>query len=344
MKQVKLFPVLILWVSVFGCRGGNRVTGPPGYEIPPPTDLRIIYPHNEYERLVGDGVILTVEAKVLKLLSSTPWPPPPEDISRVECFVEGRLAVRLGPSDLAHGPVGGHESSFDALNHWYFSCPITDFGAPGRNKTIRVRVWRGEKYADATTTFDYDNAALRRLALDYLHYPDCDRRGRMALGPNKTIYYLNEAPYMQDLIDYTLREYIGPRAKLNFLPTQDERKRPLIVYVKNDCCGVVGWELDPKNPYASTVAYLGVDAGPVAAHEWLHAAVVCHETGHALGLPHDAPGYPHADPRFKCSCMTNAISPEDPNCIGGLRLHPYQQKALQMLYAKPPGTNWCREQ
>lgn len=236
--------ILPLW----GCSSKDSTTSPPGFEIPPPIGLEIIHPASDVERLVGDGVIWTVEGKVRKLVTSRPWPPSPDDITKVECFIDGKLVDQLGPEDIspAHFENVSPSPDEDPLGYWYFACNITDFGTPGRGKQLLMRVWRKNKYAEATTTFDYDNEALRREALNYMIFPFMNEEGKRERMARSTIYYLNQEPKIQELIDYTLQEFIGPRAKLKFIPTQDESKRPLLIYLKDDGCGVVDvLEWDP---------------------------------------------------------------------------------------------------
>ncbi len=315
--------VLGLIILSIGCRE-QQYSVSEDFKNQPPQNLKILNPDDERAWVVGDSTILDVITRVQKRYLNAEWPPSPDDITKIECAIENEVRIELQPEDTFKQFSWSYEvDPVFSQYYWYFRCSFREFGRPGHHKKLMVRVWRGTRHAETTAFLDYDNEELRRLAVRYIVEGFA---GRVARFPSRRIYYYNEDPSIQDEIDEVLQEYMGPRFRLTFIPVNNPNIRPLIWFPKGECCAVLGGgEISPYNKYVLLVVRLGVDDDK---------ATICHEVGHIFGLWHD-------DARWydwPINCMSSGDVYEDqPYKDAVYLLHPYQQKAVQLIYSHPPG-------
>lgn len=355
-RTIRLLGVLVL-VAALGCRGGDRFPLIPGS----PVKVEILYPVMEIHRLVGsDTGYLTVYARF-------------QGATRAECLYDGRVFAAAGVGEPGQGeawvyrescpgePVTSENCLADQSTcgtdlHEYIKlrCILRHFGGPGRH-VLTVRAMQGAYVGEASVEMLHDDARLEALALDYIRLnmagvgPAADPHACIARLSDTTVYVRNDVgPEVQPLLEDMLRNYMEPATGLRFVFTDRLDVRPLIVYLEGGpgaggCTqrGYPGPDVNPANPYETWCWALKVGRrGPPPADVQAYFSrmdLYMHETGHAVGFPHDAtdcvPGSSACgDPRFCCSFMGN--------CGGLLTVHAYQQRAIRMVYGKPPGYCW----
>ena len=319
-----------LWVAAWGCRGGDpgldTLPDEPFHPKPVPLTIKF-WQMEEPDNVVGDGTIWQVRFYVEKLdKGDNRWPP--NYIDKVECFVGGKLVDAYDPHDLNPEDIwsGYYSHTWDnrsLLDAWGFTCEVGYFGRSEGRKKVKVRIWNGDLPSEAVGYFEYNNAKLERITRNFLQQRDSPP----IRYPGRRIYYLVEHTETQSVVDWTLA-YMGKRFGLTFISTRDYAVRPLLIFVKGHCCGAFYNSIYPTefgpNTYEIYLAAVGVDEGPGT-----HPFVTCHEVGHVFQLPHQ-----YAGNYYRGSCMA------DDGTDVGPRLHPYQQKAVQMIYSKPPGYSW----
>ncbi len=349
----KIYVLAMLMFSLAfpgGCKKSSQSILPEFPKKPPKVVIgtpRVSYPYN----VVGSESVLDVGFCVEKFLED-PWPPP--NFDRVECFVGDRRVAAYRPADVIHpeamnaeeaiylGQIADISKLEKGKWYWCLSCgrglTSKDFGPPGHNKTLTVRVWNGNQYGEDTILFDYDDAELEQAAREYIHnnmlgYP---WRGTLSIERfiSKKIYYYSEGTVIDDLIDFTVK-WMGRRLGLTFIKTNDPTVRPLIYYRKNLCCGLYEGDGPPNIPFARNFAVVGADRGVRPPTFWGisgYIQIICHETGHAIGLPHDN------EVVYWDSCMQSSAYEDHPRVQ--FILHAFQQRAVRMVYNKPPGYDW----
>ena len=336
--------VFVLSVSA-GCKKSSQSILPEFPKKPPKVIIGTPGQSSPYN-LVGSDTILDVGFGVEKF-SEDPWPPP--NFDRVECYIDGRRVASYRPADVIHPQEMNYEemiylgqivdfSRFESGKwYWYLSCgrglTAKDFGPPGHNKTLTVRVWYGDVYGEDTVFFDYDDDALDQAACEYIHhnmlgYPRATNR---YIRPYSTtrIYYTTQGTVIDDLIDVTLR-WMGKRLGITFIKTNNMDAWPLFLFLKNECCGAAF-----EGDWGDNVFAIGADLGIPPPDFWAisgYANIICHETGHGLGLPHDN------EEQYFDSCMQVDALPDHPN--NQLILHAYQQRAFHMGYQQPVDYDW----
>ncbi|GBC85728.1 hypothetical protein HRbin11_02178 [bacterium HR11] len=328
------------WLWGFGvvlaagaCRREN-LTMPMIPARPPRFEIR--YPLNYPANLVGDGTILSIEGA---LEGAVPVQRPEDVVDRFELIIDGRRVGIFAPSQVVDEAFCT-ELGLVGCKGWPLLIDVREFGAPGRGKRLVLRAWKGSLMTEVALEFHYDNADLQQKALEFI------RTRMVGTNPEKwnpeyrthrmsdvTIYYKNEIPYYRDLIRRTLEDFVSKWTGLRFIETDREDVRPLIIYPHNGiCCGATPKGENPANPYEITLALLSVDKGRLPPKLQLDdLAIIAHETGHAIGLPHTE--CVNGDHDFMADrCPYSKAS--------GLHLHPYQQMAVKMVYSKPPGYSW----
>ncbi len=335
-----------------GCKKAIETPSTPTIAEQPVVVITTPRPEPPYT-IVGSETVLDVSFAVKKYREEK-WPP--HFFDRVECLVDGRVVRSYRPADVIHPEAMNLEELIyvgqsadlsrlemnDYFSYWHLSCgpglTSKDFGPPGHNKTLTVRVWNGNRYGEDTILFDYDDAELEQAAREYIHnnmlgYP---WRGTLSIERfiSKRIYYYSEGTVIDDLIDFTVK-WMGRRLGLTFIKTHDPTVRPLIYYRKNLCCGLYEGDGPPNIPFARNFAVVGADRGVRPPTFWGisgYIQIICHETGHAIGLPHDN------EVVYWDSCMQSSAYEDHPRVQ--FILHAFQQRAVRMVYNKPPGYDW----
>ncbi len=337
-KRTGICIILILLFSVVNhsCRNSGNPVQPsqenqnthPWVPIVVIGTPRLEAPYN----IVGSDTVLDVGFGVARFPYEWDYWPPPR-VDRIECFIDGRRVTSYRPDEVIHPDEMNYEemiyigeiadpSSFEEYSRlydfWTFSCgrglTANDFGTPGHNKKLTVRVWNGNVYGEDTILFDYDDAELDQVACEYIKTNPWV--GGVSFSTRR-IYYATQGTVIDDLIDTTLR-WMGKRLGIAFVRTNDLSLYPVLYFLKNQCCGIMGGD------YGRYVVPIGADTGVVPPNFWAipgYARIICHETGHGIGLPHDN------EKQYLYSCMQAGRNQ--------LILYPFQQRAFRMLLERP---------
>ena len=307
------FIIWCVWVN--GCQRQNPYA--PDY-TPKAPKVIIRYPKEEfeYQRVVGDDTMMDIEGYIGGV--DKQWPP--RNFDRVEIYVEGRLDGILYPED-----VGERAISYGWPPYvWFFRYTIRQFErGPKRSVLVEVRTVRGDDTKRATIELLYDNERVRELAYERVLRVGCEPGMRFPRMASRRIYWTTEYQNAEKIeaTRYALN-FMAEHLGLEFIHTQDRSRRPIIIFLKNRCCGCCSYGgnySSLSNDSGILVAYVAADSGIKGTG---YKTIVCHEVGHAIGLPHDDAG----------SCMDNR---DDDDNRRGLRLWPYQQYAIRRMYSVP---------
>ena len=303
---------------MLGCRKNNPYAP---NTIPEAPEVVIEYPRYEYQRVVGDGVIMDIEGYFTSTVDR--WPP--DNIDRLEVYVDGKLDGVILPNEVGWTPF------LQGKYRWFFRYAIRNIrSGPARSITVEVRTVRGNDSKSATVELIYDNERLRELA-DRRVVRCRNGRELVRMASKRIYYYLPDFdhPEMAKVVREAL-DFMEERLGLRFIRTEDRSRRPILIFKKNSCCG---YDWIEYSKYGGLVGYVHADSSHAVLDNYLTRitarAIVCHEVGHGVGLPHD---------RDAGSCMDNGQvynADGSQNNFDGLRLWPYQQLGIRLIYSVP---------
>ncbi len=313
LRNIVLFSVLMMGIMTDGCQRQNPyapITGPKAPEV------FIEYPRFDYQRVIGDNSIMDVQGYFYGVTKE--WPP--WNIDRLEVYVEGELYLVILPEELTIPP-------YEDLGHirWPFRFEIKRFRkGPKRSVTVEIRSVRGNDTKSATIELLYNNERVRELAYERVLRVGCEPGMRFPRMASRRIYWTTEYQNAEKIeaTRYAL-DFMAEHLGLEFIHTQDRSRRPIIIFLKNRCCSCCSYGgnySSLSNDSGFLVAYVAADSG--VKNIYGYASTVCHEVGHAIGLPHD---------RDAGSCMDYGGGENS----DGLRLWPYQQYAIRRMYSVP---------
>ncbi len=189
---------------------------------------------------------------------------------------------------------------------------------------IRARSMGGE--ARKTIIVEVNSQRLEDLALDYIHkFWDRDGYGRYIRLASRSVFYIIKGKNEKLVNEYrnmAIREYLIPWTGLNFIETNHENKDPLLVLNilpelnKSYLAVRYGTPIKKCEVYTDEIPGIGIDAFLL---ESLTGTLLC------IGL--------------------NYIKdPNEQSIVGwysaNMILHPYQMKAIRMVYSKPFGAEF----
>jgi len=205
---------------------------------------------------------------------------------------------------------------------WDFHLDINnDFSTPGRKNIIIRGLNQGES-TDVTLEIINDENELRNQAIQFIHSdwikaPD----GGLARLIKTNVYVINENfPEIQNIIIAALG-YMEEWTRLHFIFVHHENVTPIIIMRKVPEA-VLGTSPTPIPAITQVLIRIG-DRFIIFGYAY-NVKSLCHEMGHAIGIA----GHPHDG-----SIMETSTPNIDPPIF-----HPYQQKAVTIVYSMPPGS------
>lgn len=198
-----------------------------------------------------------------------------------------------------------------------FVIDISDFGAPGQ-KALTIRAGNEIGTTEESLIIKNNDSILTSEAMQFVQHNWSKTYDGILIRFNKKTIFVKNKNFPEIQADFNRGfEYWEKWSGLQFIITEKDDVRPIIFLEK-----------DPSGLSAAP----GFEKGVVTLSDFVlslnetrRLVTICHEIGHAIGIM----GHP-----IDGSIMDVTV----PENLEKVRFHPYQQKAVKIVYSKPPGS------
>ncbi|OGF68119.1 MAG: hypothetical protein A2Y62_07025 [Candidatus Fischerbacteria bacterium RBG_13_37_8] len=277
---------LLCLILAVGCDRSSQPTAPePPLDLAPPA-IKIQFPNEYPDNLVGRNVVLSVEAGIIR----ANW---------VQAIIDDRVVAV------------GERVQFGYL------IDVSDFGTQGQ-KALTIRAGNEVGTAEESLTIKNNDSILTSEAMQFIQDYWSKTYDGILIRFNKTTIFVKNKNFPEIQNDFNKAlEYWEKWSGLQFIITEKDDVRPIIFIEKS-----------PKGPAGGggfETALILLNDFVLSLNETRRLRVICHEIGHAIGIM----GHP-----IDGSIMDGTV----PGNLEKVRFHPYQQKAVKIVYSKPPGS------
>ncbi len=294
----------MVMMSVVGCRGDRSA----GLDVLEP-QIWIFEDYTSPYNIVGEGAPLQVLMKVSPIQGNA-------SVKIVDAVYNGRV---LASTSYIQDPHSGFK--FTTL-----MVPFDGVSEGEGNLIVRARSFGG--IAEEQIHVRVNNAEVNRLAREFIRkYWEKDGQGRYMRLTSRTVYYVIDpiTTAFEKLIRRAIHEYLIPWTGLTFVEADTEDKRPIIV-IKEDY--VFGGK---EYGYLYGSPRYRCEFNILNGKNYFQFLQVSLETFLFFTL--------------RCIGAGNVRDHDDNSILygwggGDPKLHPYQMKAIRMVYSKPFGAEF----
>ncbi len=292
----------MVMMSVVGCRGDRSA----GLDVLEP-QIWIFEDYTSPYNIVGEGAPLQVLMKVSPIQGNA-------SVKIVDAVYNGRV---LASTSYIQDPHSGFK--FTTL-----MVPFDGVSEGEGNLIVRARSFGG--IAEEQIHVRVDNAEVNRLAREYIRkYWEKDGQGRYMRLTSRRVYYVVYplTDVFAKMVRRAFDEYLTPWTGLTFVETQTEDREPIIVVKESE---------DEQ----SGILY-GAPRYRCKFNVWVNS-----HSSQAMKVYLDI----FLVLSMRCIGLDFIRDHDNKSIMAGqwggkyLRLHPYQMKAIRMVYSKPFGAEF----